>query len=106
MLLKSREIETALKKKGFIEVRKGDHKQFYYLDDIGNTFIKTRISHGNPEYGGQLLASLMKQLHLTSSQMKNLINCPLTKEELCEIYAQEMKSLEIQKLGNSNVYHE
>ncbi|MBZ3935513.1 type II toxin-antitoxin system HicA family toxin [Methanimicrococcus blatticola] len=98
MRFKSREIESALKKKGFIEVRNGDHKHYYFVDESGYTFLKTRVSHGNPEYSGRLLSSLMKQLHLNSSQLQDLVNCPLTKDRLHQIYEQEMEIIEKQKL--------
>lgn len=89
MIYKTREIETALKKKGFEEIKWGNHKHYYFLDQSGNqTRIKTKTSHGNIEYGGTVLSLMKKQLRLNTKQFDELVSCPLTKEQLTEIYAE------------------
>lgn len=62
MRYKCREIESALKKKGFVEIRNKNHKRFYYTCENGRTIVKTITSHGNPEYWGTLLSKMTSQL--------------------------------------------
>ncbi|WNY28782.1 hypothetical protein MmiEs2_09860 [Methanimicrococcus stummii] len=86
MRYKCREIEHALKKKGFVEIRSHNHKKFYFQNRSGRFPIKTITSHSNPEYSGILLSQLIHQLHLSPEQFHDLIQCPLSKEKLEEIY--------------------
>ncbi|WNY26147.1 hypothetical protein MsAc7_17200 [Methanolapillus millepedarum] len=87
MSYKTKDIESALKKKGFSEKRSRRHKHYFYIDPFGNkTEIQTLTSHNNQECDERLLSSMRKQLHLDKYQFKDLIECPLTKEKLAQIY--------------------
>lgn len=98
MIYKSREIEAALKKKGFEEIKWVNHKYYYFLDQKGNqTPVKTKTSHGDIEYGGKMLSLMKKQLHLNTEQFDDLVKCPLTEEQLREIYNE--KHVVINKLN-------
>ncbi|WNY27424.1 hypothetical protein MsAm2_12200 [Methanolapillus ohkumae] len=84
MSYKAREIESALKRKGFLEKRCGQHKYYYFSE---NSMIRTYTSHGNMEYDRDLLSQMKKQLRLNHHQFEDLIHCFLTKEKLIEIYS-------------------
>lgn len=90
---KSRDIEKSLKKKGFKE-ECGDHKFYYFYLNGKKTTIKTKTSHNNQEYSKGLVKALMIQLHLTRTQLDDLIKCPLTENDLIEIYSKELKRIE------------
>ncbi|WNY26270.1 type II toxin-antitoxin system HicA family toxin [Methanolapillus ohkumae] len=83
---KTREIESALVKKGFVEDRKRGHKHYIYYYNGKKMEISTIVSHGVKEYGRDLIMEMKRQLFLTRPQFDNLVQCPLTKEELREIY--------------------
>ena len=81
---KTRDIENNLKRKGFRAINR--NHIFYVLYVNGKkTSIRTKISHGSKEYPGSLLIQMAKQLHLKRDEFNNLIDCPLTQEELIEI---------------------
>lgn len=86
MVYKTREIENALIKKGFEENRQGCHKVYTYVSGGKRIGISTMTSHGNIEYSGRMLSNMRKQLFLERRQFDDLVKCPLTKEELIQIY--------------------
>ena len=77
---KSKDIETALVKKGF-EKQDSHHKLFWFKYKGKITSIRTRLSHGIDEYGDSLLGMMARQLNITKKQLNDLIDCPLTKEQ-------------------------
>lgn len=83
---KTRAIEASLSKKGF-RVANTHHKMYVYYANGGKTGIKTFISHGNKEYGEVLLSKMRTQLKLSREQFDDLVNCPLSKEELYKFYS-------------------
>jgi hypothetical protein len=85
---KTRDIESALIKKGF-QVKQSHHKFYSLFVDGKKTNIKTFISHGIKEYNKTLLSSMKNQLHLSSKEFEDLISCPLTQELLIEIYSKK-----------------
>ncbi|KXS46079.1 MULTISPECIES: type II toxin-antitoxin system HicA family toxin [Methanohalophilus] len=87
---KAKTIQKALPKKGFEERRKGHHILYVYYLDGKKTGNRTFISHGSKvEYNSNLLSKMGKQLNLSKEQLCDLIDCPLTKEELQQIYIQK-----------------
>jgi len=85
-----REIESALKRKGF-ERHEGDHSWFvYHTQDGKKTKIKTKTSHGSgaKSIGDPLLGMMAKQCCLTKSDFLNLVDCPLDREGF-EVKARE-----------------
>lgn len=83
---KTKAIEASLSKKGF-RVVNTHHKRCIYYADGEKTGITTFISHGKKEYGEVLLSKMRTQLKLSREQFDNLVNCPLTKEELYKFYS-------------------
>jgi predicted RNA binding protein YcfA (HicA-like mRNA interferase family) len=76
----SRDIERALKRKGFALVP-GHHRRYIHYIPQGPTGIKTYLSHGNMDYGDNLLASMSKQLHLSKTELLQFIDCTMSGAE-------------------------
>lgn len=77
---KARDIEAALKKKGFAQ--KDTHHRMFYLCVNGRiTGVHTFMSHGQKDYSADLLAKMKNQLHLSGREFTDLIQCPLTGEQ-------------------------
>ena len=74
--IKTRDIRSALLKKGF----KCDntHHEYLWLY-VGNTktTVHTWLSHGESEYGDDLLAQMKKQLGISKKDLFDLVRCPL-----------------------------
>ncbi|MBZ3935220.1 hypothetical protein [Methanimicrococcus blatticola] len=83
---KTKDIESALLKKGFRETRKGAHKRYTYHFKENKTEFVTYTSHGVTEYSGSILSLMKNQLSLDRKQFDDLVSCPLTKEKLAEVY--------------------
>ena len=83
MVLKSRKVQSALERKGFVKKGSG-HKHFIYhtLDGM-KTSVRTMISHGrgNAVIGDDLLHRMAQQCHLQKSEFENLIECPLSRKD-------------------------
>ena len=81
---KAREIKEGLTKKGFITVQ-GDHT-FLFLSVAGRkSSIRTKISHGHREYGDNLLSLVARGLHISTKQLDDLLDCPLSYEDYLAI---------------------
>jgi hypothetical protein len=95
---KVKNLEKALKKKGFILNPEIDHHKFYYLHINGIKYpIYTYLSHGIDEYGDNLMSEIKKQLKFdTTKNMENFFDCPLTKEK----YIKMLKETKIIKLDS------
>ncbi|WP_304472254.1 hypothetical protein [uncultured Faecalibaculum sp.] len=75
-----RDVEKALRKKGFKEYP-SDHNSFVLLDPNGKkTLIRTKTSHNKQDIDSCLVDKMRKQLHLSKSDFADLIRCPLSKE--------------------------
>ena len=79
------EIERALCKKGFV-LNHSHHDMLFFYKGEKKTKIYTRLSHGISEYSKSLMSKMKRQLKLSSDELDMLIDCPLTKEMLLEIY--------------------
>jgi len=78
-----RNIDSALRKKGFLRAADADHIHYYLLHSTGDrTRIKTKVSHGmmGSTLSAKLICDMAKQLHLTKQQFLDLIDCPLDEE--------------------------
>lgn len=76
-----KEIENALKKKGF-DSREGDHTYliFFYKGEATN--IRTKLSHGSQQPGKDILSSIKRQLKFDSQKdFEKLIDYPMKQEE-------------------------
>ncbi|TDQ67945.1 hypothetical protein C7391_1499 [Methanimicrococcus blatticola] len=87
---KTREIESALLKKGFKAYKKTHHKYYIWQNKDRKSIAQTFISHGITEYSGPVLFSMIKQLQLENDQFDGLIKCHFTKEQLEEFYIQKI----------------
>lgn len=81
---KTSQFRQALEKKGFI-IDQTHHEMYWYFLDDKKTSLKTRISHSEKEYDDFLLSERKKQLHLSKSDFKLFVECPLTAEQYKKI---------------------
>ncbi len=85
---KGRDIDAALRKKGFICQSDGKHIRYFFRSADGSKSpIFTMISHGmmGTSIGAPLIADMARQLHLTKSQFLALIDCTLDEAGYREI---------------------
>ena len=85
---KGREIDLALRKKGFRREVSGNHICYFLTDeDGGDTDIKTKVSHGamGDTLGVNLISLMARQLRLTKMQFLELIDCTLDEDRYREI---------------------
>jgi hypothetical protein len=80
---KGRDIDSALRKKGFLRDTSGDH--IFYI--FGSRKIRTRMSHGmlGSSIGTGLIGDMATQLHLSKGQFLALIDCTLDADGYREI---------------------
>ncbi len=84
----ARDIDAALRKKGFVCKSDGDHLRYtLVLPDGIKTRTRTKISHGmgNSTLSDELISLMSHQLHLTKSQFLDLIDCSLDEAGYREI---------------------
>ena len=80
---KTKDLDSQLKKKGFIP-EKRDHTFYFLHYKNKKTSVYTKLSHNINEYGNSLLSQMARQLSLTNSEFENFIECPLTYNDLIE----------------------
>lgn len=76
----AREVMSALEKKGFVR-RDAKHVFFHLLVDGRKTKIWTKVSHGEREISDNLFALMARQLLLSTKQLRQLVECPLSQAE-------------------------
>lgn len=74
---KAHEVASALMRKGF-RLREGDHHWYEFCVDGELANIRTKISHGDNECDSYILGRMAQQVHLTSKQFRDLVDCPMT----------------------------
>lgn len=76
-----RDVEKALRKKGFKQIPT-DHNSFVLIDREGKrTLIRTKTSHNKQDIDSYLINKMCKQLHLSKKDFEDLIRCPLSKDK-------------------------
>jgi hypothetical protein len=83
-----REIDSVLRKKGFLRVLDGDHIHYYFVSSDGKkSTIKTKISHGmdGSTVSVGLIVKMAGQLHLKKKQFLDLIDCRLSEDQYRKI---------------------
>ena len=83
-----RDIDAALRKKGFRRDLDGKHIWYYFQDEHGeDSCVKVMVSHGvmGTTLGTPLIALMARQIHLTKTQFLDLIDCPLDEESYRQI---------------------
>ncbi|MDA8240907.1 MAG: hypothetical protein M0Z67_11140 [Nitrospiraceae bacterium] len=91
MPIERKQIETSLRKKGFVQ-EGGDHRYYYHEVEGKRTGAYTFISHGSgyKVYGDNLLKAMKIQLRLDSTnQVKRLLECPMDAAEYRTILQQK-----------------
>lgn len=89
MELDSRKVQNSLKSKGFRTNKKGDHIRFCYIYQGSRTKYKTKISHGHKSIGDNLISLMARQLELSKDQFIGVVECPVSKENLLNIYLEK-----------------
>jgi hypothetical protein len=89
---KSREVESAICRKGF-KRSNTDHKRFVFYVDDKETRIHTKLSHGSgsEDIGRPLMKAMSKQLNLSNDEFEKFIECTFTEAMYAERYRNELK---------------
>jgi DNA-binding phage protein len=64
---------------------------FWLVVDGRKTSIRTRLSHGAAEYGGNLLALIARQVGLSRQELYRLVDCPMDGEKLKRLLVERGK---------------
>lgn len=76
-----KDVMSALEKKGFIP-SEGDHTYYcYYTTQNKKTIVRTKVSHSGKDIGDLLLDRMAHQCKLTNGQFRNLVDCPLSRDQ-------------------------
>lgn len=78
--LKTRTLSSALMRKGF-HVQEGGDKYYILFVEGRKTTVRTKISHGEREYGVRLLSEMRRQLHLDRNEFAQFVECPMSGAE-------------------------
>ena len=82
-----KDVEAALEKKGFI-AHDGDHTFYvYHTSDGRKTLAKTKVSHSGKDIPDNILAQMARQCKVTGPQFRDLVDCPLSREQYEAILA-------------------
>lgn len=85
---KNFKLRKMLLRKGFKEVNT-DHKMLIFHHQGKKTAIHTKVSHGIKDIGDPLIGPMAKQIHLSKSQFKGVIECSVKKDDLIKIYSEQ-----------------
>lgn len=87
---KGRVIRRSLTKKGFAE-EMTDHVVFVFSYDGRATSVSTHMSHGadGDDIGASLIGKMARQLFLSKKEFLDLIDCPMSEEDLREMLIRE-----------------
>ena len=83
-VLKTIQIDKALRKKGF-EVSNKNHHFYYYMNNGKKTNIFTKTSHSSDEINDTLIKKMADQVRLEKNEFKELVQCTLSGERYREI---------------------
>ncbi len=78
----------ALQRKGFRRLNGKKHIQLVYYDKQGrSTQVDTQVSRGSSykTLGAPLLGAMARQCHLSRVQFRNLVDCPMSRDDYEEI---------------------
>jgi predicted transcriptional regulator len=84
MPLERRDVEASLERKGFVLAER-DHRFFAYHTIAGHkTSVWTKTSSGTSykTLSDDLISKMAKQCGLTNKQFKDLVACPLTRDQM------------------------
>ncbi|MCL2005100.1 MAG: hypothetical protein FWG73_02950 [Planctomycetaceae bacterium] len=82
-----RNIDSALRKKGFVRSADSDHVVYRFFSTEKELLARTKMSHGmmGSSISVPLIAVMARQLHLTSKQFLDFVDCPMNEAEYREI---------------------
>lgn len=80
---KTKDLYATLLKKGFLANPDKDHHKYLVLVIDGKKQnINTFFSHGNSEYGSNLMSKIKRQLRFEDSKLaEDFFDCPMSREE-------------------------
>lgn len=81
MPLRTKLIETALKKKGFTENISGKHKTYILYMNGKKTPINTRTSHSHKEIDNSMLNKMAMQMKISRKDFEYFVECTLSEKE-------------------------
>ncbi len=84
MVLKAKDVERNLCKKGFKQ-KESDHHQFIFVYNGQETMIRTKTSHNSQEINNYLIDQMSKQIHLSKNDFLLFANCKIDEEEYIKI---------------------
>jgi hypothetical protein len=84
MPISARKMDSILVNKlGFS--RRGRKHRVYTLQIEGREVARTLISHGAKEISDRMLATMARQMGITSSQLKAIVRGELSREDYCQL---------------------
>jgi hypothetical protein len=92
VVLKPKEVEAGLKRKGFIIDSKKKGHRHYVLWVNGKKEGATSLSHNSPEISDDLLSWMAGEIGLTAIQFVEFVKCTLVIEEYLRIRQSELES--------------
>lgn len=76
-----KDVMAALERKGFAPTE-GDHTYYcYYTAANKKTIVKTKVSHSGKDIDDNLLNRMAHQCKLSNAQFRDLVDCPLSREQ-------------------------
>lgn len=82
-MLKKKDIEDSLEKKGF-DRKEGNHSKFQYVTIDGKkSRVVTVLSHGarSRDVHDGLVSAMARQCYLSNKDFNDLVHCPLSREK-------------------------
>ena len=86
MEIKGALANQSLSEKGFKAKEGTKHIFYHYMFEGKKTKIVTFMSRPPGPLGDKLISKMAKQVKLKRNEFIDLVNCPLTKENLLKIY--------------------
>ena len=83
MILKAKDVEKALLKKGFRKDNK-DHRRFRLWVDGVMRKVNTMTSHNSQEIGHNLQTMMAMQMYLTKNEFLIFVSCQMTEQDYIE----------------------
>ena len=83
---KAHDVRSDLQRKGFRPTQT-DHEKWTLYVGVQKTTVHTKISHGQEECDGFVLAQMARQLCLSTQELADLLDCPLSYEAYVRLLA-------------------
>ena len=90
MPIPNREIQSGLRRKGFVQKNKGHKTLRYIASDGTRTSIFTHYSHGSGgrDVKDRVIGMMARQCKISTKQFRQLVGCPLTIQAYEELLCQ------------------